>query len=154
MLSLLGTLVGFAGSAVPAVLGHFADKENNKKELEMMKMQSELMRQNADIDMTKFQLRSVDDEHARLIQHDIAMQEDNGPLAWLRKSVRPVITYLFFGLFASVKIATLMHGMDSGQDFYAAITIVWDEETQAIFAAIISFWFGSRAMSRQSNVKT
>ena len=153
MLSLLGTLVGFAGSAVPAILGHFGEKEKNKKDLEMMKMQSELMKQNADIDMTKFQMRALDDEHARLIQHDIAMQEDQGPLAWLRKSVRPVITYLFFGLFAAVKIATLMHGMESGQDFYAAITIVWDEETQAIFAAIISFWFGSRAMSKNPNTK-
>jgi hypothetical protein len=25
---------------------------------------------------------------------------------------------------------------------------VWDDETQAIFAAIISFWFGSRAIEK------
>ena len=29
-----------------------------------------------------------------------------------------------------------------------AIQTLWDEETQGIFAAIISFWFGSRALQR------
>lgn len=149
MLSLIGSLIGFAGSAVPSVLEHFQSKERNKKELEIMRMQSEILKQNAEIDMTKFQMRALDDEHARLIQHDIAIQQDTGPLAWLRKSVRPVITYLFFGLFASVKIATLAHGMEQGQDFYTAINLVWDPETQGIFAAIISFWFGSRAIEKR-----
>lgn len=148
MLTLLGSLLGFAGSAIPGLFDFFGKKEANKKEIEIMRMQSELMQKNADIDMTKFSMRAMDDEHARLIQHDIALQEDQGALSWLRKSVRPVITYLFFAMFAAVKTATLMHGMEQGQDFYMAINLVWDEETQAIFAAIISFWFGSRAMSK------
>ena len=151
MLSLIGSLIGFAGSAVPSVLEHFQAKEKNKKEIEIMKMQSEILKQNAEIDMTKFQMRAIDDEHARLIQHDIAIQQDTGPLAWLRKSVRPVITYLFFGLFASVKISTLMYGLEQGQDFYTAINLVWDPETQGIFAAIISFWFGSRAIEKRKS---
>ena len=33
-------------------------------------------------------------------------------------------------------------------NFYEAMKSTWDEETQAIFAAIISFWFGSRAIQK------
>lgn len=148
MLTLLGSIVGFLGSAVPTIFEHMSKKEDNKKQLEIMKMQTELAKQNADIDLMKFQAMALDNEHQRLIAHDIAMQKDSGPLSWLRKSVRPIITYLFFALFACVKVSTLMVALENTQDFQTAILIVWDEETQAIFAAIISFWFGSRALEK------
>ena len=35
-----------------------------------------------------------------------------------------------------------------GMDLTAGMLAVWDEETQAIFSAIIAFWFGNRAMSK------
>ena len=35
-----------------------------------------------------------------------------------------------------------------GMDLSAGMLAVWDEETQAIFSAIIAFWFGNRAMSK------
>jgi hypothetical protein len=33
-------------------------------------------------------------------------------------------------------------------DVSSAIQILWDEDTKAIFAAIVSFWFGSRAIDK------
>jgi len=51
-------------------------------------------------------------------------------------------------LFAAVKISALVVALETTQDFNSAILVVWDEETQAIFAAIISFWFGSRALEK------
>lgn len=147
MLSILGSLVGFAGSAVPAVLDHFQSKQKAKNELEILKVQGELAKQGVEMNLMEFRERAADDEHRRLIEHDISMQNDTGIMGALRKSVRPVITYMFFGLFAAVKISTLMMALESN-DFNTAITMVWDEETQAIFAAIISFWFGSRALSK------
>jgi hypothetical protein len=57
----------------------------------------------------------------------------------LNGTVRPVIAYSFFILYASVKI---MH-------FSADLPwLLWSEEDQAIFAGIISFYFGQRAMSK------
>ena len=35
-----------------------------------------------------------------------------------------------------------------GMDLSAGLLEIWDDETQAIFAAIIAFWFGNRAMSK------
>jgi len=148
MLSLLGSIIGFLGSTAPSIVDHFGKKEENKLRLEMMKMQTELAKEHAEIDLTKFQAMALDNEHQRLIAHDIAIQQDIGPLSWLRKSVRPIITYLFFSLFAAVKISALVVALETTQDFNSAILVVWDEETQAIFAAIISFWFGSRALEK------
>ena len=147
MLSILGSLIGFAGSAVPSVLDHFQQKDKQKNTVEILKLQGDLAKQGVEMDLMQFRERAADDEHRRLIEHDISMQNDTGLMGALRKSVRPVITYMFFGLFAAVKISTLMMALESN-DFNTAINMVWDEETQAIFAAIISFWFGSRALSK------
>ena len=67
----------------------------------------------------------------------------------LRGSVRPVITYLFFAMFATVK-GTMIYAMVSSQnlDWTVAIETAWDDETAAIFSAIMAFWFGNRAMSK------
>lgn len=148
MLSLLGSLIGFAGSALPSVLGHFQEKQKSKEKVELLKIQADMMKEKADIDLRMFNEMASDNEHARLIEHDIAMQSDTGFFAGLRKSVRPIITYLFFGLFAAVKISSLIVALESSQNFNEAILFVWDDDTQAIFAAIISFWFGSRALEK------
>lgn len=150
MVSLIGALIGFAGSAVPSLFDFFNKKEETKKQIELMKMQAELIKQNAEIDLSKFYARAADDEHARLIAHDIAISNDTGLMAGLRKSVRPVITYLFFSLFAAVKISALLVALENTGNFNSAITMIWDAETQGIFAAIISFWFGSRALEKKS----
>lgn len=148
MLTILGSIIGFLGSAMPSIFSFLNKKESNKTQVEMMKMQMELAKTQSEIDLTKFYAMAQDNEHARLIDHDIAMQKDTGALAWLRKSVRPVITYMFFALFAAVKVSALMIAMED-QNFYRAVTVVWDPETQGMFAAIISFWFGSRAIERR-----
>lgn len=146
--SVLGALTGFGGSVIPAVLDYFKDKQDNNRKLEEMKMRAELMKLGGEIDLEKFHVRAADDEHARLIQHDIALQEDKGFMAALRKSVRPVITYLFFTLFVVVEGVMIWHALNQGVDIVAVMDHVWDDETQAIFAAIISFWFGSRAIEK------
>lgn len=150
MITLLGSLLGFFGSAVPQIFDFFQKKEKNKLDLQLMTMQADLLKQSADIDLMKFKARALDDEHGRLIEHDIAIQKDTGFAAGLRKSVRPVITYLFFALFALVKVSTLWVAWHTDASFHQAVLLVWDAETQGIFAAIISFWFGSRALEKRA----
>jgi len=62
--------------------------------------------------------------------------------------VRPVITYAFFLVFAVVKVSALVTLLQTdGVTLAAALQATWDEETQALFAAVMSFWFGSRQIS-------
>ena len=48
MLSILGSLIGFASSAVPAVTDAFKDKADRKHEIEKMKVMDELRSQGYD----------------------------------------------------------------------------------------------------------
>jgi hypothetical protein len=153
MLTIIGSLLGFAGSAVPSVLDYFKGKQEKNNQLEVIRLQADLAKQNADIDLIKFQAQALDNEHARLIEHDIALQNDTGFFAGMRKSVRPMITYLFFGIFAAIKITGIVVIIGDAEVLNAttlnsALLKVWDGETQAMFAAIISFWFGSRAIEK------
>lgn len=148
MLSLLGSLLGFAGSAVPAITDHFASKEDRKHELDKMRMHAELRKEGYDFDLKIHEAMGADEEHQRLIDHDISINKGTGFISGLQKSVRPVITYAFFGLFATIEITLLMDAIDKGTEFNEAIQLLWDDDTKAIFAAIISFWFGSRAIDK------
>ena len=66
----------------------------------------------------------------------------------LRGSVRPVITYAFFGLFVFVEISAYLALTNAGVSGLDAVNAVWDEDTKALFAAVIAFWFGGRAINR------
>ena len=96
MLSILGSLLGFASSAVPAITDSFARKQDNKHELDKMKMMAELRKAGYDHDLKAYEAMGADKEHDRLIQHDIAINQSSGIIAGLQKSVRPVITYAVF----------------------------------------------------------
>ena len=148
MLSILGSLIGFAGSAVPAVTDIFKGKDERKHELDKMRMMAELRQQGMDFDLKMYDTMGADKEHQRLMEHDIAISKGTGFMSGLQKSVRPVITYAFFGLFAAIEITLLNDAITKGVEFSDAIKLLWDEETKAIFAAIISFWFGSRAIEK------
>ena len=66
----------------------------------------------------------------------------------LRGSVRPVITYCFFLLFCFVEVSAYLALTASGVSGLDALNAVWDEDTKALFAAVIAFWFGGRAVAR------
>ena len=54
-----------------------------------------------------------------------------------------------FTLFTAVKLSTLYVLMaEEGLAFVIAIPQVWDPETRALFAAVMSFWFGQRALNK------
>jgi len=74
--------------------------------------------------------------------------------ATMRAAVRPLITYGFFLLFVYVKLKGMEHALYV--DHTPAISllpVLWDEGTQALFAAVLAFWFGSRAIERQAEAK-
>jgi hypothetical protein len=66
--------------------------------------------------------------------------------ATMRVSIRPVITYAFFGLFVLIKLQAMWHGMfDNQTPIVQLLPIIWDEGSASLFAAILAFWFGTRA---------
>ena len=146
MLTLLGSLLGFLGSAFPQILKLFQEAHDRRHELAILNLQMEQHRQGHQQRLEEIKSDGEIKQSLALYQHD----SQPAGYKWveaLRASVRPVLTYAFFLLFAVVKIAGLytMVSFD-GMSLAVALPLIWDAETQALFAAIMTFWFGQRAL--------
>jgi len=42
---------------------------------------------------------------------------------------------------------------EQSADLAGALNVIWDDNTAGLFAAIMSFWFGNRAVSKYYGVK-
>ena len=148
MISLLGTLLGFGTSIVPEILGYFKQKQANQQELAMLEAKAKYAEKLSELKLKELDAQADIAEAQSIYQHDSNIDSGSFVNA-LRGSVRPVITYAFFILFASIKTTALITMMSNdGVDLSVALVAIWDDETQAIFSAIIAFWFGNRAMSK------
>jgi hypothetical protein len=88
-------------------------------------------------------------EMQAIYAHDMSLNE--GTSTWmknLRASVRPVITYGFFFLLVFVDLAGFWYGYYMSVPFNDMLEMLWDSDTQALFASIIAFHFGGRAFGK------
>lgn len=67
----------------------------------------------------------------------------------LNVSVRPVITYLFFLLYAAVKVAAYMAVLKAGGGWGEAVKAVWTEADMALWSAILNFYFLGRVFDKK-----
>ena len=146
MLSLFGSLLGFGTSLLPKVMDYFQDRSDKKHELAVMEVQ---IRQQKELASQKLEMVNVEAD----IREVEALQKSMQPtgVKWvdgLRGSVRPVITYAFFLLFVFVEVSAYLSLTAQGVSGLDAVDAVWDEDTKALFAAVIAFWFGGRAINR------
>ena len=145
MIALLGSALGFGTSFLPQVLGFFQKKQDHKNRIEELKLQGELASLGVINDIQKLDKQAEIAETKALYEY---ANPRSGFAAGLSASVRPVITYAFFGLFVAVQIVIMVKVMNEGGNWAAAVTLMWTAETSGLFAAIMSFWFGNRAVSK------
>lgn len=145
MLTLLGCALGFFASTVPYILRVCHNGQDRRHELAILDRRIEHLR---------FGNRSCPedlfpDSHQSETQTYSSGGQVSGWIDGLRASVRPLLLYLFFLLFTVVKFGALyvMVSLD-GVPVIQALHQIWDPETQPLFAAVVSFWFGQRAMIR------
>ena len=149
MLTLLSTLMGFGTSFVPKVLDFMQDRKDKAHELSVMAMQLEREEKLASYKADAMMQAAEVQRDSQLLVHDTEVGK--GASQWitnLRSSVRPVITYLFFVIFFFVEGVAAYIVLTQGGDIEAITNALWTEETRSIFAAIVAFWFGSRAIKK------
>ena len=171
MLTLLSTLLSFLMGGLPKILDFLQDRQDKKHELELAQMQIqrelemrklgfEAQERVEHIHTQQLEIETKSAEKQSLVQaqqaemqaiyaHDMSLNE--GTSTWmknLRASVRPVITYGFFGLLVFIDIGLFAYGWSRDVPFTELAEMLWDPETQALFASIISFHFGSRAFGK------
>ena len=156
---------------LPKLLDFLQDRQDKKhelnlaqmqiqRELEMRKLGFEAQERVEHIHTQQLEIETKSAEKQSLVQaqqaemqaiyaHDTSLNE--GTSEWmknLRASVRPVITYGFFFLLLFIDIGLFAYGWNSGVPFTELAEMLWDSDTQALFASIIAFHFGGRAFGK------
>jgi len=156
---------------LPKLLDFFQDRSDKKhelelaqmqiaRELEMRKMGFEAQERVENIHTQQLEMETKSNEKISVIAaqqaemqaiyaHDSSLNE--GTSQWmknLRASVRPVITYGFFVLLVGIDAALIWHGFKYDVSFAEMSDQLWDNDTQALFASIIAFWFGGKAFGK------
>ena len=152
MISLLGSVLGFGTSFLTSVMGFFEKKQANKQELLMLEAKAKYASELSKLKLQEMDAQADIEEVKGLYKHAESLAQANKStfVSALQASVRPVITYAFFSVFAFVKITYVIMAVQEGRDVLPAILEAWDQESQTIFAAIISFWFGNRLFKARS----
>ena len=147
MISLLGSLLGFGTSFLPSILDFFKQAQAHKQKLEMMKLQGELLEKKSALRIQELDKQAEIKEVEGLYKHDASL--DGGKFVnALRSSVRPIITYIFMGLFIAVEISIIVKFMETGGEWTEAVNLLWSDEVAGLWSAILAFWFGNRAISK------
>jgi hypothetical protein len=47
-----------------------------------------------------------------------------------------------------VEVFGFFYAIRTGVDFQIAMNLLWDDETQIIWASVVSFWFGTQAFKK------
>jgi len=151
-MTIIGSLLGFGTSFLPEVLNYFKRGQEQKYELQRMQMEMELMAKRSELKISELDKEAEIKETEGLYKHDNV--DAGGFINALRGSVRPIITYAFFGLFVAIKVTALLSLMNqTGMQLNMALSTIWDDQTAGLFAAIMSFWFGNRAVSKYYKTK-
>lgn len=145
MIALLGSLLGFGTSFLPQILDFFKQKQEHKNRLELLELQGELAARGASLQLDILD-KKADIEETKAVYN--YANPTGGFSAGLASSVRPVITYLFFALFIATKVVIMLQVLKDGGDWMEGVDLMFDAETQGLFAAVISFWFGQRSVAK------
>jgi hypothetical protein len=160
MLTLLSTLASFLTGGLPKILDLFKERGQNKHELEMMRVSIEREMQMAERGYVAQQrieeiradaatTQAMVSERLALYQHDTDIGKGASQfIIGLRASVRPVITYGMFFMLCFINAFGCWYAVEQGVPFAEALALLWDEETQALFASIIAFHFGARSFGK------
>jgi hypothetical protein len=132
MMTLLGSILGFFSAMCPDLLAIFKDRQDKKYQLKVLELKKENAQLAADVEENKGLYHFYGRTQSKFVEA-------------LSASVRPVISYGFFFLYGLIKTFLFIRVYQHNHDAFIALSEIWTEQDYAIFAAIISFWFGYRA---------
>ena len=120
-----------------------------ERELKLMEAGYVAQARVEEIRTEQVQMETQAQERASLYAHDIEIGK--GASQWVTNSramVRPAITYGMFIMFMFVELFGFWFAFHREVPFDVALNLLWDDETQIIWASIVSFWFGTQAFKK------
>jgi hypothetical protein len=143
MITLFSALVGFLSSLAPDLLKMWGGQQDRQHEITLLRMQLEqqAMGQSQRLEEIRVQSEGV--------QSQALYKTYATGIHWvdaLNGTVRPTLAYAFFLLYFGVKC--MQFSLLPEMPLPWQIDALWGEEDRAIFAGIIAFYYGQRAMGK------
>ena len=144
MITLLASIAGFISSIIPEIVKYFKDENDKKHELAILEKQIQYNQTAAS--------RSLEEIHiSRDIQEQASLYATyKTEITWVdavNGLVRPVLAYSFFIMYMVVKYLQYA-AISRTSHVIEYIEIIWSTDDQAIFAGIISFYYGQRTFQK------
>jgi hypothetical protein len=167
MLSLFSTLGGLLISGLPKLLDFFQNKDDQKHELALARVQVELQLQMMaqgfkaqermeEIRTDQIAMQTDAQMTEAALKHDEKIMERAS--TWVVNfvgTVRPVVTYIFIFELCAINAwiayyvysrPSLVTNMD---DLIRVSDVIFSSDEMAMLGGIIGFWFGSRSWSKK-----
>ena len=167
MLSLFSTLGGLLISGLPKLLDFFQNKDDQKHELALARVQVELQLQMMaqgfkaqermeEIRTDQIAMQTDAQMTEAALKHDEKIMERAS--TWVVNfvgTVRPVVTYIFIFELCAINAwiayyvysrPSLVTNMD---DLIRVTDVIFSSDEMAMLGGIIGFWFGSRSWSKK-----
>lgn len=160
MITLLGAIIGLLGSLLPKLCGIFQDRIDKQHELQVLDRQVEMAKANISSQLEAIHSQAQAEEYKALYQ------TYNSGIRWvdaLNSTVRPIIAYSFFILYAFTKYPHLKFAFEVINSEHAFInevafitayqnvmSVLWTDQDAGILAGVISFYYGSRAQEKKN----
>lgn len=145
MITLLASLTGFISSVIPEVLKLFKDKNDKEHELKLVTMQMNFAKMKHSQRLEEIRINADSTEQIALYK------TYRTGIIWidaLNGTVRPIMAYSFFSLYSFLKYTQYKILSSISENMIPYMDIIWSTDDQAIFAGIISFYFGQRTFSK------
>jgi hypothetical protein len=152
--TLLGGLFGGVLRLAPELFKLFDKKNERAHELRMVEAEMEFAKIRGEISMRQVEAQMTMAEMDTMAQAFKEQSETAKNAGWFVSAisalVRPMVTYSFLGLYASVKIASFLIAIDQNGNWKEVLVTMWGADDLAVFNMIISFWFVGRVYERSN----
>ncbi len=147
VLAALPAILGALAGMVPSIVQLFTLKANNAQQLAMAQLQIQAQKDGVALQV------DLANAQADIRQADAIYGFGGGlsGIKWvdaLAVFIRPFLTLAFFLIWATMEVFLFIYAVNSGYDLGQLVKLLWPTETQAMFGAIIGFWFGDRMLLR------
>ncbi len=149
MITLFASIAGFISSIIPELLRFIKDQNDKKHELNILDRQIEYGKNSR-----AYKIEEIEITKDLIEQASLYSTYKTG-IDWvdaLNGTVRPVLAYSFFIMYGSLKFMQYK-AISCAEEVIQYIDIIWSTDDQAIFAGIISFYFGQRTFSKFKKYK-
>ena len=148
----LGSIFGGLFRLAPEVLKWLDRKDERVHELAMFRVQTDLEKMRGEFRMEE---KYVEHSTAQLDAIQAAFKEQattaSASYPWVAAAsalVRPLVTYVLFGLYVAFKVTTMAYAIVGGAPWLEVIRNNWTADDFAMLNMILTFWFVGRAIEK------